>query len=91
MDKCDKCPISFIHNSQECIDCKKSTPPHPEQAEGSSLGEALAKRFHEKYERLAPYHGYKTREKSAVPWDEVPKENKDLMIQVCAELLREGI
>lgn len=48
--------------------------------------EALAKRFHETYERLAPAYGYKTREASAVPWDDVPKTNKDLMIAVCREI-----
>jgi hypothetical protein len=36
-------------------------------------GETLARMFHEKYERLAPEFGYKTREESAVPWDEVPE------------------
>ena len=65
----------------------------PEQA--SSLhevdmrhrAEALARRFHETYERLAPSHGYETRKASAVPWDDVPARNKSLMIAVCAELL----
>ena len=47
----------------------------------------LAKRFHETYERLAPSMGYETREESAVPWEEVPENNKRLMIAVCAELL----
>jgi hypothetical protein len=47
----------------------------------------LAKRFHETYERLAPSHGYKTRKESAVAWDDVPANNKSLMIAVCAELL----
>lgn len=48
--------------------------------------EALARRFHETYERLAPSFGYKTREASAVPWESVPEANKALMIAVCAEL-----
>jgi hypothetical protein len=47
----------------------------------------LAKRFHETYERLAPSMGYETREESAVPWEEVPENNKRLMIAVCEELL----
>jgi hypothetical protein len=45
--------------------------------------------FHEKYERLAPEFGYKTREESAVPWDEVPEQNRSLMVAVCTEILDE--
>lgn len=55
--------------------------------------EAVAQRFHEAYERLAPSFGYKTREASAVPWADVPEQNKKLMIAVAAEVLagiREG-
>lgn len=51
-------------------------------------GEDLARRFHESYERLAPNYGYKTREASAVPWDEVPTDNRLLMIAVAGEMLR---
>lgn len=50
--------------------------------------ENLARAFHETYERLAPEHGYKTREASAVPWRDVPSANKKLMIHVSTELLR---
>jgi hypothetical protein len=49
--------------------------------------EELARRFHEAYERLAPVFNYQTRRETAVPWDEVPEQNKRLMIAVCAELL----
>lgn len=49
--------------------------------------ETLAKRFHETYEKLAPKFGYKTREASAVPWEDVPKTNKELMIAVADEIL----
>jgi nucleotide-binding universal stress UspA family protein len=49
--------------------------------------EDLARRFHETYERLAPQHGYETREASAKPWEQVPDTNKRLMVAVCAELL----
>jgi DNA-binding transcriptional ArsR family regulator len=48
----------------------------------------LAQAFHETYERLAPAHGYKTREASAVPWEDVPDANKKLMRAVAGELLR---
>jgi hypothetical protein len=49
--------------------------------------EALARRFHEAYERLAPAFGYQTREASAKPWEQVPDNNRALMTAVCAELL----
>lgn len=49
--------------------------------------ERLAQMFHETYERLAPGHGYKTRERSAVPWCDLPEDNKNLMIAVCGEIL----
>lgn len=53
------------------------------------LEERLAKRFHELYEYKAPQYGYKTREESAVPWEDVPQNNKDLMIAVCKIILKE--
>lgn len=52
----------------------------------AGTAEALAQRFHETYERLAPEYGYETRAMSAVPWDAVPERNKRLMIAVCEEL-----
>jgi len=47
---------------------------------GISKAEELAKMFHEAYEELAPEHGYETRKESAKPWEEVPEQNKNLMI-----------
>ena len=52
--------------------------------------EKLAQQFHETYERLAPAYAYKTREASAVPWQDVPENNKRLMIAVCREILKEA-
>jgi hypothetical protein len=52
--------------------------------------EGLARRFHETYERLAPQFGYETRRASAVPWDEVPEQNRALMVAVAAEILAEN-
>lgn len=49
--------------------------------------ELLAMAFHETYERLAPEHGYETREASAKPWDDVPASNRALMCAVAAELI----
>jgi hypothetical protein len=54
---------------------------------GQITPEELAQAFHEIYERLAPDFGYETRRESAVPWEELPEPNKQLMIAVCKELL----
>ena len=54
---------------------------------GEVTPESLAQEFHEAYERLAPDHGYKTREASAVPWADVPEGNKGLMIATAAAVL----
>lgn len=48
--------------------------------------EDLARSFHEAYERLAPDHGYSTREESRLPWADVPEPNRSLMIAVCEEI-----
>lgn len=51
----------------------------------------LARAFHEAYERLAPAHGYETREASAKPWEEVPEPNRGLMVAVARELLEKQV
>lgn len=56
-----------------------------------TTAELIAKSFHETYERLAPDHGYETREASAVRWEDVPDNNKNLMISVAQELLDRGV
>jgi hypothetical protein len=53
----------------------------------AAAAEGLAAAFHETYERLAPEHGYKTREASAVPWHQVPAANRSLMRAVAAEII----
>ena len=53
--------------------------------------EAVAYEFHEAYERLAPEHGYETREASAKPWAEVPERNRLLMIAVVRDLAARGV
>lgn len=47
----------------------------------------LARAFHATYERLAPSFGYTTRKESAVAWEDVPKNNRDLMVKTCLEIL----
>lgn len=57
--------------------------------------EELARLFHETYESLAPEFKYKTRKRSSVPWDELPADNKALMVatagRVLDELQRRGL
>ena len=49
--------------------------------------EELAEKFHATYEGAAEAMGYTTRRDSAVPWAQVPKKNKALMVATCAEVL----
>lgn len=49
--------------------------------------ERLARAFHEAYERLAPSFGYETRKESSVPWEQVPEQNRKLMMAVCNEIM----
>ena len=62
-------------------------PAHREARLPDVGAEELAAMFHEAYERLAPDFGYRTREESAVAWDDVPKANQELMIAVAREIL----
>ena len=55
----------------------------------NGLAEELARKFHQTYEELAPEYGYETREESAVPWHQVPENNKKLMIAVCQKILKD--
>lgn len=58
---------------------------------GPGSPDAIARAFHESYERQAPDHGYRTREASAKPWSEVPMANKALMISVVRDLIERGV
>jgi hypothetical protein len=53
--------------------------------------ERVAKAFHKTYERLAPRHGYETREASRVPWNKLPPENRKLMIETVRTLAEDGV
>ena len=68
-------------------DQQPPAPLGPLLRTGQSPAEGLARLFHETYERLAPDYGYRTREASAVPWEDVPDGNKRLMIATAAEVL----
>lgn len=60
-------------------------------AEAATEAEAIARAFHEAYERWAPAFAYETREASAVPWDDVPVSNRLLMIATVQDLLDRGV
>jgi hypothetical protein len=49
--------------------------------------EQLAEQFHITYERMAPSFGYQTRKATAVPWTELPANNRNLMVAVCGVIL----
>lgn len=50
---------------------------------------ALARRFHEAYEEFAPAFGYETRTETRVPWEELPDNNRKLMIAACVAVLHD--
>lgn len=52
-----------------------------------SKAEALAAAFHRLYEGIAPCFGYETRQETAVPFDQIPANNRALMITVCKILI----
>ena len=56
-----------------------------------ATAEQIAKAFHDAYESKASSHNYETRKESAVAWENVPENNKSLMIAVVAQLLEDGV
>jgi len=73
--------------SDQFIDLRVIPAPATPEEPTFEQCDALARKFHEAYERLAPSYGYKTRKESAVPWADVPSGNKDLMRAVAREIL----
>jgi hypothetical protein len=51
------------------------------------VNEELAHRFHDTHERLAESFHLESRKASAVPWDEVPAENRALMVATVSEAM----
>lgn len=56
-----------------------------------SSAEMIAGIFHATYETLAPEHGYETRKASAVAWEDVPENNRALMIATVQNMLDMGV
>lgn len=74
-------PLAALRNFVTRL-CWRAVCPRAERTP-----EDIARRFHDTYERLAPDFGYRTRRESAVPWDEVPENNRRLMIATVTEVL----
>lgn len=53
--------------------------------------ERIARAFHESYERQAPDFGYETRKASRTAWEQVPAQNRGLMVAVVLDLLDQRI
>jgi hypothetical protein len=53
--------------------------------------EAIAREFHSSYEKLAPEFGWETQTASRKEWDEVPDENRELMVAVAQDLISRQI
>lgn len=68
-----------------------SSPAPDNSTAPQDPAERIAREQHETYERLAPEHGYQTRARSAVPFDQVPPDNRGLMIATARDLLRRGV
>jgi hypothetical protein len=56
-----------------------------------AIADIIAAAFHDHYERLAPEHGYETREESRKAWGEVPEQNRKLMQATVHSLLSSGL
>lgn len=56
-----------------------------------NTADLIASTFHATYETLAPEHGYETRKASAVAWEDVPANNKALMIATVQHMLDMGV
>lgn len=49
--------------------------------------ERIARLFHAAYETHAPSHGYETRKETSVPWDDLPENNRSLMVATVREVV----
>ena len=47
----------------------------------------MAKQFHEVYEFNSSIHGWKTQKNCRVPFDKLPKKNKEVMLKTCKILI----
>jgi len=66
-----------------------TTPPPPIPVLPSAP--AIAKRFHETYERLAPSYGWTTNAATACEWERLPHANRELMTHVVNVVVTEAL
>jgi hypothetical protein len=86
---------ALVDAYQEALDLalylRQAIAEQDEPAPSRESAEYVARHFHEAYERLAPTFDYRTRQASAKPWEQVPDDNRNLMVAVAAELLARGV
>lgn len=63
----------------------------PDEEPEITDAELVAQAFHETYEAQAPHHGWETQQRSRKVWEEVPEENRRLMVSVAQTLLDKGV
>lgn len=73
------------------IALRRPRPEPPTLKDHFENAQSIAPQFHAAYEAFAPIFGYETRPESAVPWDEVPAHQRDLMVQTIGHLLIHGV
>jgi len=78
-------PLGFYMVKENQMENKVTINTGLSNAEFDAL--KLAQVFHEVYEEMAPHFDYKTRDASAVPWADVPENNRKLMIAVSARII----
>lgn len=85
-----ECAMVLAGEAEAWADETAATIPFPTMEEIHVGGIAVA--FHETYERLAPEFGWVTQGSSrGKDWMDLPKNQKQLMEAVIAELIREGV
>lgn len=57
----------------------------------AECAEVIARQFHATYESLAPALGWETQARSRTKWDDLPQENRDLMLATVRALLHRGV
>lgn len=51
----------------------------------------IARQFHEEYEHMAPAYGWETQEASRADWDDLPSNQRRLMVHVIGNLQAAGV
>lgn len=85
------CPYTYTPGNEESRKEAKRKAYIQMNAIYKSKAENIARAFHESYERLAPDFNYETRESSRTTWENIPENNKMLMIATVMDLLDNGV